>query len=97
MAVVNGYTMTCLDMIPDLEVKLGNYTLTDTLCSGPIRYGCRVGSTVVIFVGGDWVQLSDVDHELQRCQRIESCAERHVYRGASRNIDNEGGVDFSSW
>jgi hypothetical protein len=52
---------------------------------------------VVIFVGGDWVQLSDVDHELQRCQRIESCAERHVYRGASSSIDKEDGADFSSW
>jgi hypothetical protein len=30
VAVVDGYTMTCLDMIPDLEVKIGNYTLTDT-------------------------------------------------------------------
>jgi hypothetical protein len=30
VAVADGYTMTCLDMIPDLEVKLGNYTLTDT-------------------------------------------------------------------
>jgi hypothetical protein len=30
VAVVDGYTMTCLDMIPDLEVKLGNYTLIDT-------------------------------------------------------------------
>jgi hypothetical protein len=30
MAVADGYTMTCLDMVPDLEVKLGNYTLTDT-------------------------------------------------------------------
>ena len=30
VAVDDGYTMTCLDMIPDLEVKLGNYTLTDT-------------------------------------------------------------------
>jgi hypothetical protein len=29
VAVTDGYTMTCLDMIPDLEVKLGNYTLTD--------------------------------------------------------------------
>jgi hypothetical protein len=28
--VENGYTMTFLDMIPDLEVKLGTYTLTDT-------------------------------------------------------------------
>jgi hypothetical protein len=30
MAVEDGYTMTCLDMVPDLEVMLGNYTLTDT-------------------------------------------------------------------
>jgi hypothetical protein len=30
VAVADVYTMTCLDMIPDLEVKLGNYTLTDT-------------------------------------------------------------------
>jgi hypothetical protein len=30
VAVADGYTMSCLDMIPDLEVKLGNYTLTDT-------------------------------------------------------------------
>jgi hypothetical protein len=30
VAVVDGYTMTCLDMFPDLEIKLGNYTLTYT-------------------------------------------------------------------
>jgi hypothetical protein len=30
VAVADGYTMTCLDRVPDLEVKLGNYTLTDT-------------------------------------------------------------------
>jgi hypothetical protein len=30
VAVEYGYMMTCLDMIPDLEVKLGNYTLTYT-------------------------------------------------------------------
>jgi hypothetical protein len=30
VAVADGYTMICLDMIPDLEVKLGNYTLIDT-------------------------------------------------------------------
>jgi hypothetical protein len=30
VAVANGYTMTCLDMVPDLEVNLGNYTLTNT-------------------------------------------------------------------
>jgi hypothetical protein len=30
MAVANGYTMTFLDMVLDLEVNLGNYTLMDT-------------------------------------------------------------------
>jgi hypothetical protein len=30
VAVTDGYTMTCLDMVPDLEVKLRIYTLTDT-------------------------------------------------------------------
>jgi hypothetical protein len=30
VAMADGYTMTCLDMVPDLEVKLGNYTMTDT-------------------------------------------------------------------
>ena len=30
VAVADGYTMTCLDMILDLEVKLGNYNLTNT-------------------------------------------------------------------
>jgi len=30
VAMVYGYTMTCLDRVPYLEVKLGNYTLTYT-------------------------------------------------------------------
>ena len=30
VAVVDGYTMTCLDRVPDLEIKLGNYPMTDT-------------------------------------------------------------------
>jgi hypothetical protein len=30
MGVEDGYTMTCLDMVPDLEVKLEKYTLTYT-------------------------------------------------------------------
>jgi hypothetical protein len=30
VAVADGYTVTCLDKVPDLEVKLGNYTMTDT-------------------------------------------------------------------
>ena len=59
VAVADGYTMKCLNMIPDLEVKLGNYTLTDTfyvvdlldtdailgVYSGYIHWG-RLGSTI---------------------------------------------------
>jgi hypothetical protein len=30
IAMADGYTMICLDMMLDLEVKLGNYTLTNT-------------------------------------------------------------------
>ena len=30
VAVEDGYTMTCLDMVPDLEVNLEKYTLTYT-------------------------------------------------------------------
>jgi hypothetical protein len=30
VAVVDGYTMTCLDKVSNLEVKLGNYTMTNT-------------------------------------------------------------------
>jgi hypothetical protein len=33
VVVAYGYTMTCLDMIPDLEVKLGNYHDIYLLCS----------------------------------------------------------------
>jgi hypothetical protein len=30
VAVVDGHTMECIDRVPDLEVKLGNYTMRDT-------------------------------------------------------------------
>jgi hypothetical protein len=52
---------------------------------------------MVIFIGGDWVQLSDVDHELQRRQWIESGTERYVYRSTQSSIREEDGVDLPSW
>jgi hypothetical protein len=30
VAVANGHTVECLDRVPNLEVKLGNYTVRDT-------------------------------------------------------------------
>jgi hypothetical protein len=38
VAVVDGYTMTCLDKVSDLEVKLGNYTVTYTFCVVYLSY-----------------------------------------------------------
>jgi hypothetical protein len=38
VAVADGYTMTCLDMIPNLEVKLGNYTMIDTFYVVDLSY-----------------------------------------------------------
>ena len=48
MAVADGYMMTCLDMIPDLEVKLGNYTLIDTF------YVVELSDTNVV-IGIQWL------------------------------------------
>jgi hypothetical protein len=31
VAVVDGHTVECLDRVPDLEIKLGNYTVRDML------------------------------------------------------------------
>jgi hypothetical protein len=30
VAVADGHTVECLDRVPDLEIKLGNYTVRDT-------------------------------------------------------------------
>jgi hypothetical protein len=30
VAVVDGHTVECLDKVPNLEMKLGNYTVRDT-------------------------------------------------------------------
>jgi len=32
VAVTDGHTMECMDIVPDLEVKLGNYIMIDTFC-----------------------------------------------------------------
>jgi hypothetical protein len=30
VVVADGHTVECLDRVPDLEIKLGNYTVRDT-------------------------------------------------------------------
>ena len=49
---------------------------------------------MVILIRGDWVQLSDVDHELQRCQWIESGVD--VYRSTMSSVDKNDGADLPS-
>jgi hypothetical protein len=50
VAVAYGYTMTCLDMIPDLEVKLGNYTMIDTFYVVDL-------SDIDVILGVQWLYL----------------------------------------
>jgi hypothetical protein len=52
---------------------------------------------MAIFIGRDWVQLSDVDHEFQRRQWIESGTKRYVYRSTQGRINEKDGTDLSSW
>jgi hypothetical protein len=49
---------------------------------------------MALFIGRDWVQLLDVDHEFQRCQRVEGSIERYVYMSTQRSINEEDGADF---
>jgi hypothetical protein len=59
IAMVYGYAMTCLDMIPDLEVKLGNYTLTDTF------YVVDLSDTDAV-LGAQWLySLGDIGFNYQ--------------------------------
>jgi hypothetical protein len=51
---------------------------------------------MVIFIRRDWVQLSDVDHELQIFQWIKSGTERHVYKSTMSNINKTDGDDLLS-
>jgi hypothetical protein len=51
---------------------------------------------LVIFIGGDWVKLLDVDHEIQRRQWIESGTERHVYMSTMSSINKNDGANLLS-
>jgi hypothetical protein len=51
---------------------------------------------MAIFIGRDCVQLSDVEHEFQIRQWIESGTERYVYRSTEGSIIEEDGADLSS-
>jgi hypothetical protein len=79
VAVANGYTMTCLDMIPDLEVKLGNYTMTNTF------YVVDLSDTVVV-LGVQWLySLGEIGFNYQTLTMSfrDASGSRVVLRGMS--------------
>jgi hypothetical protein len=79
VAVADGYTMTCLHMIPDLEVKLGNYTLTDTF------YVVELSDTDVV-LGVQWLySLGEIGFNYQTLTMSfkDASGSRVVLRGMS--------------
>jgi hypothetical protein len=79
VAVADGYTMTCLDMIPNLEVKLGNYTLTDTF------YVVELSDTDVV-LGVQWLySLGEIGFNYQTLTMSfrDASGSRVVLRGMS--------------
>jgi hypothetical protein len=79
VAVADGYTMTCLDMIPDLEIKLGNYTLTDTF------YVVDLSDTDVV-LGVQWLySLGEIGFNYQTLTMSfrDASGSRVVLRGMS--------------
>jgi hypothetical protein len=79
LAVADGYTMTCLDMIPNLEVKLGNYTLTDTF------YVVDLSDTDVV-LGVQWLySLGEIGFNYQTLTMSfrDASGSRVVLRGMS--------------
>jgi hypothetical protein len=86
VAVADGYTMTCLYMIPDLEVKLGNYTMIDTFYVVDLSY-------TVVVLGVQWLySLGEIGfnyHTLTMSFKDasgSSGAERHVYMSTTSSI-----------
>jgi hypothetical protein len=79
VAVADGYTMSCLDMVPHLEVKLGNYTLTDTF------YVVDLSDTDVV-LGVQWLySLGEIGFNYQTLTMSfrDTSGSRVVLRGMS--------------
>jgi hypothetical protein len=79
MAMEDGYKMTCLDMFPDLEVKLGNYTMTDTFYVVDL-------SDIDAVLGVQWLySLGEIGFNYQTLTMsfIDASGSRVVLRGMS--------------
>jgi hypothetical protein len=79
VAVADGYTMTCLDMIPNLEVKLGKYTLTDTFYVVDLSY-------IDVVLGVQWLySLGEIgfNYQMLTMSFRDASGSRVVLRGMS--------------
>jgi hypothetical protein len=76
VAVADGYTMTCLDMIPNPEVKLGNYTLTDTFSVVDL-------SDTDVVLGVQWLYSLGENYQTLTMSFIDASGSRVVQRGMS--------------
>jgi hypothetical protein len=90
VAVADGYMMTYLDMIPNLEFKLGNYTLTNTLYVVELSYNDAL-------LGVQWLySLGEIGFNYQTLTMRfrDASGSRVVMRGmstgASRTILTKG-------
>jgi hypothetical protein len=75
----DGYTMACLDMIPDLEVKLGNYTLTNTFYVVDLSY-------IDVVLGVQWLySLGEIgfNYQMLTMSFRDASGSRVVLRGTS--------------
>jgi hypothetical protein len=79
VAVADGHTVECLDKVPDLEIKLGNYTVRDTF------YVVDLSDTDVV-LGVQWlITLGKITTNYQTLEMgfRDSDRKRVVLRGMS--------------
>jgi hypothetical protein len=79
VVVADGHTMECLDRVPDLEIKLGNYTMRDTF------YVVDLSDTDVV-LGVQWMITLDkitTNYQTLEMGLRDSDRKRVVLRGMS--------------
>jgi hypothetical protein len=98
VAVADGHTVECLDRVPDLEIKLSNYTVRDTF------YVVDLSDTDVV-LGVQWlITLGKITTNYQTLEMgfkdsdgEEGCSEGHVDRSTQDTLSQEDGEDLQAW
>jgi hypothetical protein len=97
VVVADGHIVECLDKVPDLEIKLGNYTVRDTF------YVVDLSDTYVV-LGVQWmITLGKITTNYQTLEMGfidrdgEGCSERYVDRSTQDSSNQEDGDDIQTW